>query len=100
MAIIRIHKLQDNIKGMYDNIRRYNFRINEKNEELDRLIEDSNDDYYERKSQVIIKKEIKKHENTIRQLEKFIYEERAGIAKANTELDYLIDRVNMLRNSI
>jgi hypothetical protein len=54
--LIRIHKLQDNIKGMYENIRRYKLRINEKEKELDDLINDRNDDYYERKSKVIIKK--------------------------------------------
>jgi uncharacterized coiled-coil protein SlyX len=99
-AIIRIHKLQDIIKGMYENIRRYNLRINQKNDEQDRLIGDSNDDYYEPKRQAIIKKKIKKHEDTIIQLEKFIEEERAGIAKANAELDYLLDQVNTLRNSV
>jgi predicted RNase H-like nuclease (RuvC/YqgF family) len=98
--LIRIHKLQDNIKGMYENIRRYNLRINEKDEELDKLINDSNDDYYEHKQKVIIKKKIKKHEDTIIQLEKFIYEERAGISKVNAELDYLLDQVNTLRNSV
>jgi hypothetical protein len=99
-AIIRIHKLQDIIKGMYENIRRYNLRINQKNKELDDLINDSNDDYYERKNHVIIKKKIKKHEDTIIQLEKFIEEERTGIDKANVELDYLLDQVNKLRNSV
>jgi uncharacterized coiled-coil protein SlyX len=43
---------------------------------------------------------MKKCEDTIIQLEKFIYEERAGIDKANMELDYLLDRVNTLRNSV
>jgi hypothetical protein len=66
---------------MYENIRRYNLRINEKDDELDKLIGDSNDDYYEPKRKAIIKRKIKKHEDTIIQLEKFMYEERAGIAK-------------------
>jgi hypothetical protein len=85
---------------MYENIRQYNLRITQKNDELDKLIGDSNDDYYEHKQKVIIKKKIKQHEDTIIQLERFIEEERAGIAKANAELDFLLDQENTLRNSV
>jgi hypothetical protein len=31
---------------MYENIRRYNLKIMQKNDEFDNLIGDSNDDYY------------------------------------------------------
>jgi hypothetical protein len=63
--IRRIHQLQNIINGMNENIRQYNLKINQKEDETDNLIGgDSNDDNFNKKQQVNIKK-IKSCEDSI-----------------------------------
>jgi hypothetical protein len=95
--IFRIQELQAITREINKNIRGFNEKIAQKDNDRDDLIEDGNDDILKYKQKKIIQDKIRNNELEVKKIKDLILEERSKIDKVNVELDYQIERLNMQR---
>jgi hypothetical protein len=89
--IFRIRELQAIVRGINKNIREFNLKIAQKDNERDDLIEDGNDDTLKYRQKKIIQDKIRENELEVKKIKNLILDKRSNIDKVNVGLDYQIE---------